>query len=287
MIAVIALHGETGFSWTRWSMHPSTVIGSALFLLLYFMAIGPWRMKYNWGRLPPIWQPISFVTGVVVLLLSLNGPLHELGDLYLFSAHMVQHLLITLVMPPLLLAGCPDWLLRVLIRRTVGFGVARALTQPLIAFAIYNAVLVGWHMPLFYNWALENHNVHILQHLMFMTSATLMWWPVADPLPELQRMHGPVRMLYLFALSIPMAVISALITLSDEVLYGWYGNAPRIFDLNALDDQQLGGVIMWVPGMLVFWVAISIIFYKWATSENREEAAERDRLARLSSTNGL
>ena len=279
--AAVLLHGEAAnFSWTRFTMHPSTIIGAALFLFVYFMGIGPWRMKYNWGKVPPLYQPVCFVAGVVVLLLSLNGPLHDLGDNYLFSAHMVQHLLLTLIMPPLLLAGTPDWLLRALIRNTVGFSIARILTHPLIAFGLYNLVLVGWHFPIFYNWALENHNVHIVQHLMFITTATIMWMPVADPLPELRRMHGPVRMLYLFILSVPMAVLSALITLSEHVLYGWYSNAPRVFNLNPADDQQLGGVIMWVPGALVFWVAISIIFYNWATRENRDEEIQRDLLAR-------
>jgi putative membrane protein len=282
MIAAVAvlLHGEADFSWTRWPIHPSVVIGCALLLWLYYMGIGPWRIKYRWGNAPSPAQPISFTAGVVVIMLSLNGPLHELSDNYLFSAHMVQHLVLTLLMPPLLLAGCPDWLLRALIRRTVGLGVARAITAPLLAFGIYNLVLAGWHFPIFYNWALENHTVHIVQHLMFMVAAVLVWWPVVDPVPELVRLQTPVRMLYLFALSVPMSVISALITLSESVLYGWYDAAPRVFNLTALDDQQLGGLIMWVPGALVFWIAISIIFYKWATQENREEEQQRALLAR-------
>lgn len=279
MLFAVLLHGNVDFSWTRWPIHPSTVIGSALFLLLYFMGIGPWRMKYNWGKAPPVWQPISFVAGVSVLFISLNGPLHELADRYLFSAHMVQHLMVTLVMPPLLLIGCPDWLLRALIRRTVRFTVARALTNPLIAFGLYNIIFIGWHFPVFYDWALADHNVHIIQHLMFMVSATIMWWPVVDPVPELVRMQSPVRLLYLFALSVPMSVVSALITLSEHVLYS-YGTAPRVFSLNALDDQQLGGLIMWVPGALVFWVAISVIFFRWASREERDEARQRELLAR-------
>ena len=273
--ATLFLHGNADFSWTRWPIHPSTVIGSALLLWLYYMGIGPWRMKYRWGKPAPMAQPIMFTSGVIVILLSLNGPLHELADNYLFSAHMVQHLLLTLVMPPLLLAGCPAWLLRALIRRTTGLGVARVLTNPLIAFGIYNVVFAGWHVPMFYNWALEDHNVHILEHLMFMVSAVIMWWPVVDPVPELVRLETPVRLLYLFALSIPMSIVSALITLSESVLYTWYQAAPRVTGLDALNDQQLGGLIMWVPGALVFWVAISVIFFRWAGRENREEARQR------------
>jgi cytochrome c oxidase assembly factor CtaG len=156
--------------------------------------------------------------------------------------------------------------------------VARHLTGPLLAFAIYNVVFAGWHFPMFYNWALENHTIHIVQHLMFITAAMFMWWPVADPLPELSRLVTPLRMVYLFAITIPMSVVSALITLSESVLYPWYGDAERIFSLSVIEDQQLGGLIMWVPGALIFWVAISILFYRWAKAENREEEQQRELL---------
>jgi putative membrane protein len=216
-----------------------------------------------------------FTLGVLVILVSLNGPMHELADNFLFSAHMVQHLMLTLVMPPLLLAGSPDWLLKALIRRTVGMRVARTLTNPLIAFGVYNIVFAGWHVPMFYDWALENHNLHIVEHLMFMVSACMVWWPVVNPVAELSRMETPVRLLYLFVLSVPMAIVSALITLSENVLYTFYEAAPRVVGLSALEDQQLGGLIMWVPGALVFWTAITIIFFRWAHSENREESRHR------------
>ncbi len=276
MIAL--LHGVAEFSWTRWPIHPSTVIGCAVALGAYFTAIGPLRRKYRWADHVEAWQPICFTSAILILLGALNGPLHELSDLFLFSAHMVQHLLMTMIMAPLLLVGIPDWLWRAIIRNTVGYAVARVLTSPLIAFGIYNVVFAGWHFPMFYNWALEDHNVHIVQHLMFIMAAMFMWWPVLEPLPELSRMVTPLRMVYLFAISIPMSVVSALITLTDSVLYTWYSDAERIFNLSVLEDQQLGGLIMWVPGALIFWVAISILFYRWAKTENREEEESRERL---------
>ena len=192
MVAAVLLHGQADFSWTRWTIHPSTVIGSALFLLVYFMAIGPWRTKHNWGPMPSVWQPVSFVGGVLVLLLSLNGPLHDLGDNYLFSAHMIQHLIITLIVPPLWLMGLPDWSLRRLLRHAPVRATMRALTGPLVAYAVYNLVFIGWHFPALYNYALINHNVHIGQHMMFIGAATLMWWPVVEPVPELARLQPPV-----------------------------------------------------------------------------------------------
>jgi putative membrane protein len=281
MIAL--LHGVTEFSWTRWPIHPSTVIGCAIVLGAYFMAIGPLRRKYEWADHVERWQPICFTSGILLLLGVLNGPLHELSDLFLFSAHMVQHLLLTLIMAPLLLVGIPDWLWRAIIRKTVGFGVARVLTSPLIAFGVYNVIFAGWHFPTFYNWALENHNVHILQHVMFIMAAMFMWWPVVEPVPELSRMITPMRMVYLFAISVPMSLVSALITLSDAVLYPWYGDATRVFNLTVIEDQQLGGLIMWVPGALIFWAVISVLFYRWAKAENREEEEARELLRR---TNG-
>src|SRR5688572_29603076 len=117
------LHGAGDFSWTSWPLHPSTIIGCAALLGAYYAGIGPLRRKHHWADSIAIWQPICFTLGVAILFVSLNGPLHELSDLYLFSAHMVQHLLLTLVMAPLLLVGIPDWLWRPLIRKTVGFDV--------------------------------------------------------------------------------------------------------------------------------------------------------------------
>ena len=261
MIAL--LHGVTDFSWTRWPIHISTVIGCAIVLGAYFAAIGPLRRKYKWADHVETWQPICFTSSIIIMLLASNGPLHELSDLFLFSAHMVQHLLMTLVMAPLMLAGIPDWLWRVMIRRTVGFGVARVLTSPLVAFGVYNVIFAGWHFPMFYNWALENHNLHIAQHIMFIVAAMFMWWPVMEPLPELARMITPLRMVYLFAISIPMSVVSALITLSPEVLYTWYGDADRIFNLSVIEDQQLGGLIMWVPAGMAYIVTGLVIVAGW------------------------
>ena len=279
MFASLALlHGDGDFSWGRFPVHTSVLIGCLALIAGYLYAIGPLRRKHGLAERADHVQTAFFLSGILILFMSLNGPIHELSDFYLFSAHMVQHLLLTLIMPPLLLIGLPAWLVQPLLRSRAFAATARTLTSPLVAFAIYNVVFAGWHLPTFYNWALENHNVHIVQHLMFIGAAVLVWWPVVEPVPELERMASPVRMLYLFALGVPMSVVSALITLSDSVLYGWYAEAPRIFSLSALDDQQMGGLIMWVPGMMVYWVAITILFFRWSRREEREEWRERDLL---------
>lgn len=271
--------GDGEFSWTRFDVHPSVLIGCAIFLGLYFYGIGPLRNKLGWTERATGTQVGCFTAGVLIMFGALNGPIHELSDYYLFSAHMVQHLLLTLIMAPLLLVGTPAFLVRPLLKYRPVYATARALTSPLVGFAVYNVVMAGWHLPKLYNWALENHTVHIVQHLMFIASAVMVWWPVADPVPELSRITTPVRMVYLFALGIPMSIISALITLSANPLYTWYEAAPRIFNISTLGDQQFGGLIMWVPGMMVYWVAITIIFFRWSRREEKEEWRERTTIA--------
>ncbi|HUF50354.1 MAG TPA: cytochrome c oxidase assembly protein [Longimicrobiales bacterium] len=270
---IFGLHGGE-FSWTRFEVHGSTLIGCVLWVAAYYHVIVRWRPA-GAARVPVL-QQISFIGGTVLLFLSLNGPLHDLSDNFLFSAHMVQHLLITLIVPPLWLLGLPSWSLRPVLRHRYVLGLGRLVTGPLVAFAIYNVVFIGWHFPSLYNWALLNHGGHIVQHMMFIGAALLMWWPVVSPVPELERLQTPVRMLYLFAIGIPMSIVSAIITLAERSLYPWYEAAPRVFSsVSALDDQQLGGLIMWVPGMLVFWIAITILFFRWSSREQRDEWRER------------
>jgi hypothetical protein len=145
---------------------------------------------------------------------------------------------------------------------------ARILTHPVLAYLAYNVTFIGWHVPQMYNWALVSHDLHILQHLMFMSVAVMMWWPVVNPVPELERIPtGPLLMMYVFAFGIPSTLVSAFITLSDSVFYPWYELAPRVTSLSPLEDQRLGGLIMWIPGMLIFWVGISAVFFRWTKDE--------------------
>jgi putative membrane protein len=247
-----------------WSLHPSVLIGTGLLGALYFWGIGPLRRRLGLGPPPAAWQVASFLGGLLVLLFSLNGPMHDLSDYYLFSAHMVQHLLLTLLLPPLLIAGTPGWLLRPLLQHPAVRAVARFLTKPVVAALLYSATIAVWHLTPFYELMMRNHDVHIATHLMFIVAATILWWPVMSPAPELPRLPYGMGMLYLFLVGIPMQFVAAMITLSDQVLYPWYSVAPRTWGLTPLEDQQLGGLLMWVPGNLWMFLAIGVLFFMWA-----------------------
>ena len=157
---------------------------------------------------------------------------------------------------------------------TIG-AIARRVTRPVWCFVLFNTVLSVWHLPPLYNAALEHHPVHIFQHLTFIATSVLMWWPILSPTPALPRASYPMQMLYLFALGIPMSIVGALITLSGSTLYPFYAEAPRVWGLSPLADQQLGGLIMWVPGGLLFWVAMSVVWFRWSARETAGDAADR------------
>ena len=261
------LHPIARVGWTDWSIHPSTVVGVATLGALYV-----WRARRadpRLGEQPPSRpRQAAFFGGLLTIFLSLNGPLHDLSDGYLFSAHMVQHLLLTLLAMPLLLLGVRGWMLRPLLERPALGAVARRLTTPAACFLIFNIVVAAWHLPPVYNLAMAHHPVHIVQHLMFMAAAVLMWWPLMSPVGELPRLPYPGQMLYCFLMSIPMSIIAIYVAMADQVLYPAYAAAPRVWGISPMQDQQIGGLIMWVPGGLFFLVIMSVVFFKWAGQEN-------------------
>ncbi len=255
--------------WQRWDWHPSVVIGLALLGGLYV---------YLGGLAAPRRRVVAFGAALVVLGVALNGPLHNLSDGYLFSAHMVQHLALTLVFPPLLLYGTPAWVVRPLLGSAWVLRVAGRATRPLAAGALFSAPITLWHVPQFYEAALEHHPLHIAQHLVFMATAVIMWWPILSPVPVLPRASYPTQLIYLFALGLPMSLAGALITLSERVLYPFYAAAPRVWGLTALADQQLGGLLMWVVGTIYLWVAASVVWFRWSA---REETGDVERAVPL------
>ena len=254
------------FVW-GWSSHPSVLIGAAVLGALYLYGTGPWRRRHLPGARVSGWQTASFFGALLSIVLSLNGPMHDLSDYYLFSVHMLQHLVLTLLMPPLFILGIPGWLVSPLLRPAPVLRFARFLTHPLVAALLFSVTLMLWHTVPFYDLMMRNHDVHIATHLMFMVTAVIMWWPVLGSAPELPRLPEGLQMLYLFLVSIPMQIVAALIAMADEVLYAWYAETPRTWGLSALQDQQIGGLLMWVPGNLWIFGAIGIIFFRWARTQ--------------------
>lgn len=263
-----------GSIWTHWHAHPEVLIGLSALEGGYLLGVGPLRERFRLAEMVPPRKVATFSMGVFVIFLSLVSPLHEISDRYLFSAHMLQHMLLTLVAPPLLILGTPDWLIRRLLRPDWAFRLARLGTHPVVALVVFNLVFSLWHIPALYNQAVNNHVVHVGQHLLMIATATLLWWPLTSTMPELPRLSYPLQIGYLFILSVVQIIVFAPLMFSDEPLYQWYVDAPRLWLSSPLVDQQIGAIIMKVGAGLLFISLVVFGFFRWYSEEQEKSKVE-------------
>jgi len=253
-----------------WHLHPD-VLGLLLLVGgLYLFGLSRLQPAPRWLHPVEPRQAGFFFSGLFIVYLAEGTPLHELSERYLFSAHMVQHLLLTMVAPPLFMLGTPAWLIRPLLTMRGVLPVFRLLASPIVAIAAFNGVLALWHVPVLYEATLRDHNIHILNHFTYVVAAIMMWWPVLGPLPEVPRLSYPAQMLYLFIQSLVPAILASIITFSELVIYETYAHAPRVLDLSPLADQQMGGLIMKIVGGVILWSLAIGIFFIWYNQEEAE-----------------
>ena len=281
----ILLHGGQPHNWhdlvRAWSFEPLVVMSLMLSGLLF--AIGLHRLKRRSIR---TWEALCFALGWLALFVALVSPVHAWGRV-LFSAHMSQHEILMLVAAPLLVLGRPLiaflWALPMHWSRRLGnFAktgainhVWRTLTIPLVAWLLHAVALWVWHIPVLFEAVLKYESVHTLQHLSFLLSALLFWWAL---------IHGPrgamgygAAVLYLFTTSIHSGVLGALLTVAGTAWYPSYIGLTSSWGLTPLEDQQLGGLIMWIPAGLVYLVAGLALFAGWLREADLR-AARRERL---------
>ncbi len=265
-----------------WTFPPVSVIG--LLLLAGGYARGTQLVRRNSGHAYPRRRRACFFAGVVVLALCLLSPIDTYSDL-LLSVHMAQHLLMTMVAAPLLLLGGPvtlalqsaspearrRYLLPVLHSRII-----KTLTNPVVAWCAFAVVMWGSHFTPLYERALENQSVHAAEHLLYLGSALMFWWPVVGIDPAPSRLSHPARILYLF-LAMPQTTFLGLaIYGSDRVLYPHYLVATARLGISPLADQHLAGALMWVSAMVLLLPALAWVLLEWMDREEREgERADR------------
>ena len=280
---MLLLHGGQPHDWhdlvRAWSFEPLVVIGLAVSLILF--AVGLKRRKST-----RMTEPICFAGGWFALVVALISPLHAWGRV-LFSAHMVQHEVLMLVAAPLLVLGRPivvflwafpvNWSRRIGNVGKVGWvqRTWRLLTIPLVAWLVHAIALWMWHIPTLFEATLYSETVHTLQHLSFLLSALVFWWAL---------IHGPqgamgygAAVLYLFTTSVHSGALGALLTLAGSVWYPSYAPLTASWGLTPLEDQQLGGLIMWIPAGLVYVIAGLALFAGWLREADLR-AARRERL---------
>lgn len=269
---------------TAWNVEPSVLAGVAIVAAGYATALRYGRRR---GEAVRPGQVVAFATGLTALLLALISPLDTLADGYLLSAHMAQHLLLILVFPPLALYGLPAWLLRDLVETRAGGWLERVAGRPLVALLAYAVGLGVWHLPPLYDAALLDERVHVVEHLTFIAVAFLFWWPVLAPLAECDRLGPLGRVGYLFMAQLPNALVAAPIAFAPGVLYapyqaaadplGWRAIIRGTWGLTAQADQQLAGVIMWVPmGFVLTAFAVVILVRCLDGAEDQEPEVAAD-----------
>src|SRR5580698_9103141 len=264
---------------SSWSIDPGLALALSVCALVY---VRGWTILH---RLTPAlfqsWRLLSFLAGLVTFWLAVNSPLDVLSSLIL-SAHMVQHILLLMVVPPLLLLGAPVLpLLRGLPRTLARDGIApffhwkllrrlgHILMAPAVSWVLMSTTLCAWHIPAAFELALRSSGWHKVEHACFVSAALLFWWPVVRPFPYRPRWPLWSIPFYLLGADLVNTALSASLTFSDHVLYPTYAHVPQLFAATALSDQATAGVIMWVPGSLAFMipaVALAIRFLSPSSS---------------------
>lgn len=216
-----------------------------------------------------------FAAAVVSLAVAADWPMHDIAEQYLYSVHMLQHLLITFFIPILFLQATPEWLARLILgggdqeRTWVG-----KLAKPVVAGIIFNALAGLTHWNGIVQLSFDSGPFHYGIHLLMFSAALLMWLPVLGPLPEL-RLSPPAQMVYLFLMSIIPTVPAGWLTFADGVVYPAYDGPIRLFGLSAVNDQQMAGFIMKVLGGFFLWTLIGVRFFMWASKERASEFERR------------
>lgn len=212
------------------------------------------------------WQ---FGTGAVLMLVFAFWPIHDIAEDYLFSVHMVQHTVFSLVMTALLLLGTPAWLLSWIIRPVLP--VMRKLTRPIPATLLFNGFIAISHAKFWVNYTVTHELGHFGAHLLLVFVSAVMWLPVVHRLPGLPSMSHPVKMGYLFLQSVLPNVPTAFLVFAETGVYSWYVAAPRLFGISAIDDQQIAGAVMKVGGTMIIWSTIVVMFFRWYQESERDK----------------
>ena len=254
-----------------WHAHPDVWLLMGALVLGYMWAIakiGPKRVP-DGEEVVSSRQKAWFCCGVAVLYIGSEWPIHDIAEDFLFSVHMVQHTLFTLVAPPMLLLGMPRWMLRALLPAPL-MAAGRVLFKPLIALIIFNVVIAVTHWPRLVNASVASEPTHFGLHVVLVGSALVMWWPVVGRLPELPSLTEPGKMIYLFGQSIVPTVPASFLTFAAEPIFSSYASFPRLWGISAVTDQMTAGLLMKIGGGLLLWGIIAVIFFRWHLKEERQ-----------------
>jgi len=269
--------------WRAWSVEPAVVTGIGVLAAWYALGVRRLWRSAGHGRVIHRRQISCFAAALAVLVLALASPLDAMSDA-LFSAHMVQHLLLMLVVAPLLVFGEPVlpllWALPAAARRRLARrwhvaqplrAVGRPVGTPLAAWLLTMLALFFWHLPVPYGWALNDTRIHALEHITFLGTGVLFWWMVFQPAGRRRLGYG-AGVVYVATAGMLMGALGAILTFAPSPWYTAHLATTAAWHLTPLQDQQLAGVIMWVPASLAYLIAAGWLFVSWLGGEDPDAA---------------
>lgn len=267
-----------------WAWRPEIILSLGLAATIHL--VGRWRLKKRGAHsLINPWRSVSYLAGLAVLWVALMSPIDVLSGQF-FYMHMIQHLLLVMIAPPLLLIADPMpimmWGLPRALRTEIGRWlrpdsrfrqVLQAITTPGLVWLYFVATLVGWHEPSAYNLTLVSEFFHDLEHITFFATAMLFWWHVIGSAPHIHRRLSPgLRIGYALSVVPASALTGIAIAFASEPIYTYYTTVPRLGHMTVLEDQMLGGVIMWIPGSMMYIVAALVLLAVWIRAEEMKSA---------------
>jgi putative membrane protein len=284
-LPVSAVHAHGGIEpgdnlLAAWNANPLPSLALFLVAYLYVNGLSRWPQPSH-----PIsrWQKASFFTGLLAIFLALQSPIDPLAG-HQFSFHQLQHLLLRMVGPLLVLGGAPltpmlrglpQWALQGIVRVSVRDRTVRRcyawVTNPVVTTFIFLGTLYLWQVPDLHDLAVRHVSVHQLMHITMLLSGFLFWWLVIDPKPHRSRLHYGLRVLYLGLIVIPNTVLGASIVFNGSLLYRSYYDFPQPLSMSPLTDQQIGGLLLWVVGDMMSILAAGVVMIMWYRQEQARE----------------
>ncbi len=274
---------------TRWDVPWAVTAALAVTAGLYVR--GWLQIRKTRGGFFPAWRLAAFLGGILAIFVAVASPLDTFSESLLFM-HMAQHFVLMSVAPPLIvlgapvvpmLRGLPRWIVRRPLRPLFAMGILHRagsfLTRPRVAWLAMNVAYVGWHVPRAYEFALASEGWHNVEHGCFLATSLMFWWPVIAPWPYRQRFSRWMLLPYLLGADLVNTGLSAFLCFSGRLLYPSYGTVPRLFGLNALNDQIAAGAFMWVLGSTVFLIPAVVVTMQLLSPPPRERQAAREMAA--------
>jgi len=277
-VAVLAAITPSSNPW-QYELHPEVWLLVTFLVGAYVYAIrviGP-RAVLPGQKVVTGKQIGCFIGAMTLLFTASSWPLHDIAEEYLYSAHMLQHMMLSYFMPPLALLATPEWLARLLVGRGRTHAVVSWLAKPVVAAVAFNAILMITHIPGMVTLAVENGSAHYTLHVLVVVSSLLMWMCVCGPLPEL-RISAGGQMIYLFSQSIVPTVPAGWLIFAEGTVYKVYDHDPRLWGISVTYDQQYAGLIMKVGGSIFLWTIVAyLFFFRFMAGWEQENSFKRTR----------